>query len=86
MPTTEPPGGPTGRQPFAPGGQPLPQRDRDAIRLAISHVNRAAGMVGVVRVRYPLSDAVGLELTELLARFDMLVLRGNQFLAVHPEQ
>ena len=74
------------RAPFAPGGQTLPDRDREAVRQASSYINRAAGIIGVVRIRYPLSDAVGLELTELLARLDLLMIRCGQKLAVHPEQ
>lgn len=77
---------PNDRAPFAPGGEALPARDRDAVRQAASYVNRAAGIIGVLRIRYPLSDPTGRELTELLARYDLLTIRHDQFLAVHPEQ
>lgn len=77
---------PNDRQPFGPGGQTLPARDRDAVRQASSYINRAAGILGVVRLRYLLADSTGLELTELLARLDLLIIRCDQFLAAHPEQ
>lgn len=76
------------RLPFAPGGQALPDRDRTAVQQASRYVNRAAELIGVARMRYTLesSDSVGAELTELLARLDLLLIRCDQFLAVHPAQ